>query len=421
MRLKGIFILGFNDKSEAYIETQFPSNNCEFLGITSEFLKGLVKIHMDKKMEPHFAEVLLDTDVNVASFYSGFSFRHYVGKPNFAICVFLSQENVSNTELEGRLRRIAHELLPKREALNFDDILGQYYDMLKKDELSTYWEEIIEVETSVVEVEVNKNEGEEQGKSLNEVVEKSEKKVQDIKGENLLLSNEYEEIKNKNRELEDLLEEKKRKIRELTRKYTEVVSENTKFEEEIQSLKSEISEQYIKLEKWSQQMADMNQNNAKLINDLKILNQKIYERDEFVKEKEKRIEVLSNKLTGAEELEGEAEKVLQEKEDMKNINRGLSSELEKSEYTRKRLLSEIDKLKNQNSVQIEKLENQNSVYIDSITTLKLDMKNLKNEVKTKENEKETIKDQILDLKKEIKILRRERDHYRKIVKEKSLL
>ncbi len=405
MRLKGITVLGFNEKAEIHIETQFPSNICEFLGITSEILKGLAEIHMDKKMEPHIAEVLLNNDVNVASFYSGFSFRHYVGKPNFAICIFLSQEDVSNTELEGRLRRIAHELLPKREALNFDDILGQYYDMLKKDELSTYWEEIIEGETSVVEV--SKPEGEKQIESVNEAVDKSEKKNQEVGKENLLIANEN---KNKNRELEDLLEEKKSKIRELTRKYTEIVSGNAEHEEEIQSLKDEISEQYIKLEKWSQQMADLNQNNAKMIDDLKILNQKIFERDEFIKEKEKHIEVLSNKLTGAEELEEEAEKVLQEKEDMKNINIGLNSELEKSENTRKRLLNEIDKLKNQNSV-----------HIDSITALKLDMKNLKSEVKTKENEKETVKDQILDLKKEIKILRRERDHYRKIVKEKSLL
>ena len=408
MRLKGIIVLGFNEKSELHIETQFPSNICEFLGITSEFLKRLVSAHMDKKMEPHFVEVLLDNDVSVASFYSGFSFRHYVGKPNFAICIFLSQEDVSNTELEGRLRRIAYELLPKREALNFDDILGQYYDMLKKDELSTYWEEIIEGETSVVET--NKTGGEKQVKSVNEAVDKSEARIQEEGKENLLMGNDYDEIKNKNSELEDLLEEKKSKIRELTRKYTEVVSGNAEHEEEIQSLKDEISEQYIKLEKWSQQMADLNQNNAKLIDDLKILNQKIFERDEFIKEKEKRIETLSNKLTGAEELEVEAEKVLQEKEDMRNININLNSELEKSENTQKRLLSEIDKLKDQNSV-----------HIDSITTLKLDMKNLKSESKTKENEKETIKDQILDLKKEIKILRRERDHYRKIVKEKSLL
>jgi len=417
--LKGITVLGFNDKAEVHIETQFPSNICEFLGITSDLLAGLAKIHMNKKMEPHIAEVLLNNDVNVASFYSGFSFRHYVGKPNFAICIFLSQEDVSDTELEGRLRRIAHELLPKREALNFDDILGQYYDMLKKDELSTYWEEIIEGETSIVEV--SKPEGEKQIESLNEIVEKSEKKNQGVGKENLTIVNEFNEISNKNSELEELLEEKKSKIRELTRKYTEIVSKNANYEEEIQSHKDEISEQYIKLEKWSQQMADLNQNNAKLIDDLKILNQKIYERDEFLKEKEKRIEVLSNKLTGAEELEGEAEKVLQEKEDMKNINVGLSSELEKSENRRKRLLSEIDELKNQNSVQIDKLKEQNSAHIDSITTLKLDMKNLKNEVKSKENEKGSFKDQILDLKKEVKILRRERDHYRKIVKEKNLL
>ena len=408
MRLKGITVLGFNEKAEVHIETQFPSNICEFLGITSEILTGLAEIHMDKKMEPHIAEVLLNNDVNVASFYSGFSFRHYVGKPNFAICIFLSQEDVSNTELEGRLRRIAHELLPKREALNFDDILGQYYDMLKKDELSTYWEEIIEGETSIVEA--SKPEGEKQIESGNETVDKSEKKNQEVGKENLLTAKEYDEIKNKNRELEDLLEEKKSKIRELTRKYTEVVSGNAEHEEEIQSLKDEISEQYIKLEKWSQQMADLNQNNAKLIDDLKILNQKIFERDEFLKEKEKHIEVLSNKLIGAEELEGEAEKVLQEKEDIKNINIGLSSELEKSDNTRKKLVSEIDKLKNQNLV-----------HIDSITTLKLDVKNLKSEGKNKEKEKETFKDQILDLKKEVKILRRERDHYRKIVKEKNLL
>jgi len=408
VRLKGIIVLGFDEESEAHIETQFPSNICEFLGITSEVLKRLVSTHMDKKMEPHFAEVLLDNDVSVASFYSGFSFRHYVGKPNFAISIFLSQEDVSDTELEGRLRRIAYELLPKREALNFDDILGQYYDMLKKDELSTYWEEIIEGETSVVET--NNIVGKKQVKSVNEPIDKSETRIQGEEKENLLMGNDYDEIKNKNSELEDLLEEKKSKIRELIRKYTEVVSENTTYEEEIQSLKDEISEQYIKLEKWSQQMADLNQNNAKLIDDLKILNQKIFERDEFIKEKEKRIEVISNKLTGAEELEVEAEKVLQEKEDMRNININLNSELEKSENTQKRLLGEIDKLKVQNSV-----------YIDSITTLKLDMKNLKSESKTKDNEKETIKDQILDFKKEIKILRRERDHYRKIVKEKSLL
>jgi len=338
VKVKGIIILGFEKYSKTRIDTQFPSNICEFLGVTTETLKGLVERHLNKKMEPNYIELTLQDEVNVASFYSGFSFRHYVGNPNFAICIFLSQDDILSNEFEGMMRRIAHELLPKREALNFDDILGQYYEMLKKEELF-------------------------------DVVE--EKKSKDTKP---VISKEEADIKKKNSKLQELLDEKKSKIRELTRKYTELVSENTKKSEDIQSYKEEISEQYIKLEKWSQQMADLNQNNAKLMADIKILNQKIEERDDFLKEKERQIEALSTKLTGAEEVEDEAEKMLQEKVDLKNINLSLNSELEKLE-----------------------------------------------KISAKEKEKETFREQIFDLKKEIKVLRRERDHYRKIVKEKNLL
>lgn len=392
--MKGIIILGFEENSETRIDTQFPSNICEFLGVTPEILKGLVELHMAKKMEPNYIEVALEDEVNVASFYSGFSFRHYVGNPNFAVCIFLSQDDVLSNEFEGMMRRIAHELLPKREALNFDDILGQYYEMLKNEELMSYWEEIIEGETSIITA--NKKEE-----------KKEEKKSEDLKPD---LVREEADIKAKNIELQNLLDEKKSKIRELTKKYTELVSENTKISEEIQSHKEEISEQYIKLEKWSQQMADLNQNNAKLMDDIKILNQKIHERDDFLKEKERKIEALSMKLTGVEEVEDEAEKWLQEKEDLKKINLGLNTKLEKLEKTNRSLLNDIDKLKSQITV-----------HIDSITSLKLEVKNIKANISTKEKEKESSKEEIFDLKKEIKVLRRERDHYRKIVKEKNLL
>jgi len=397
VKVKGIIILGFEKYSKTRIDTQFPSNICEFLGVTTETLKGLVERHLNKKMEPNYIELTLQDEVNVASFYSGFSFRHYVGNPNFAICIFLSQDDILSNEFEGMMRRIAHELLPKREALNFDDILGQYYEMLKKEELLPYWEEIIEGEISVITAKKKKEEL--------DVVE--EKKSKDTKP---VISKEEEDIKKKNSKLQELLDEKKSKIRELTRKYTELVSENTKKSEDIQSYKEEISEQYIKLEKWSQQMADLNQNNAKLMADIKILNQKIEERDDFLKEKERQIEALSTKLTGAEEVEDEAEKMLQEKVDLKNINLSLNSELEKLEKANKSLLNEIDKLKSQITV-----------HLDSITSLKLEGKNTKANISAKEKEKETFREQIFDLKKEIKVLRRERDHYRKIVKEKNLL
>jgi len=398
--VKGIIILGFGKYSKTRIDTQFPSNICEFLGVTTETLKGLVELHMNKKMEPNYVELTLEEEVSVASFYSGFSFRHYVGNPNFAVCIFLSQDDVLSNEFEGMMRRIAHELLPKREALNFDDILGQYYEMLKKEELSPYWEEIIEGETSIITVKRKEDKKEE-----NNSIEQTN--GGDTKADSLM---EEAGIKAKNIKLQDLLDEKKSKIRELTRKYTELVSENTKSSEEIQSHKEEISEQYIKLESWSQQMADLNQNNAKLMDDIKILNQKINERDDFLKEKERSIEALSKKLNGAEEVEDVAEKMLQEKVDLKNINLGLNSELEKLEKANKSLSNEIDKLKKQITG-----------HIDSITSLKLEVKNTKANTAVKEKEKETFKEQIFDLKKEVKVLRRERDHYRKIVKEKNLL
>jgi peptidoglycan hydrolase CwlO-like protein len=398
--VKGIIILGFEKYSKTRIDTQFPSNICEFLGVTTETLKGLVEHHMTKKMEPNYVELTLKDEVSVASFYSGFSFRHYVGNPNFAVCIFLSQDDILSNEFEGMMRRIAHELLPKREALNFDDILGQYYEMLKKEELSPYWEEIIEGETSVITIKRKEDKKE-------EIDSVEQTNSGDTKADSLM---EEAGIKTKNIKLQDLLDEKKSKIRELTRKYTELVSENTKSSEEIQSHKEEISEQYIKLESWSQQMADLNQNNAKLMDDIKILNQKINERDDFLKEKERSIEALSKKLTGAEEVEDESEKMLQEKVDLKNINLGLNSELEKLEKANKSLSNEIDKLKKQITSNI-----------DSITSLKLEVKNTKANTAVKEKEKETFKEQIFDLKKEVKVLRRERDHYRKIVKEKNLL
>lgn len=407
-KLKGIIIVGFEENSETYIDTQFPSNICEFLGVTPNLLKDLIEHHLNKKMEPNYIEMKLNDEISVASFYSGFSFRHYVGKPNFSIIIFLSQDDVLSNEFEGMMRRIGHELLPKREALNFDDILGQYYEMLKKEELTSYWEEIIEGETSVIVVKKKEEEKQDTEEIEDVKRETVEEQISEVSSADILQEN--EDLKVEITELQNLIEEKKSKIRELTRKFTELISEKTIKTEEIQSLKDEISEQYIKLEKWSQQMADLNENNAKLMNDVKKLNQKIIERDDFLKEKERKIEELTGKLTRGEELEEKAEKMLQEKEDQKTINISLNSEIESLE-------KEIKNLKNE----VEKSRKDSYIHIDTITNLKLDAKNLKSKISSIDEEKEKVKDQSLDLKKEIKVLRRERDHYKKIVKENNLL
>ncbi|MBA7592976.1 hypothetical protein ES708_35181 [subsurface metagenome] len=146
------------------------------------------------------------------------------------------------------------------------------------------------------------------------------------------------------------------------------------------------------------------------MNDIKKFNHKIIESDDFLKEKERKIEELSIKLTSVDEFDEKAKIMLQEKEDLININVSLNSEIV-------RLEKEIKNLKNE----VEKSQNQITIHIDTITNLKLDAKNLKSKISSKDEEKETLKDQSLDLKKEIKVLRRERDHYKKIVKENNLL
>ena len=405
--MKGIIIIGFNEDSKAYIDKQFPSNVAEFLNISPQILKELSDHHFKKKMEPNYLEVMLEDDINVASFYSGFSFRHYVGTPNYAVVVFLSEDDFLPIEFEGMMRRISHELLPKREALNFDDILGRYYEMLKSEELTPYWEEIIEGETSLIEREIKKN------KDVLDTAHDTEQ--EDVQIETTIideLENDkaLQDLATRNSELEDLLKEKKGKIRELTRKYTDLASENTLKKEEIDTLKNEISEQYIKLEKWSQQMAELNENNSKLLIDVNKLTEELKEKEKKLTEYDGVISQLNNEALEIKNIEEEAEKILQEMEDLKSINLGLNSEIESLEKQNANLKEKSEKSKNSSNL-----------HIDSITNLKLEIKNLKEQITAIDLFKEKVNGQTFDLKKEIKVLRRERDHYLKIVKDNNLI
>jgi len=402
--LKGIIIIGFKKGFEPYIDTQFPSNICEFLGVNPKDLRRLSDEHMKRKMEPNFLDMEIKENISVASFYSGFTFRHYVGKPDFTITVFISDDDIISDKFEGMIRRIAHELLPKREALNFDDILGQYYDMMKSEELSSYWEEIIEGESTIIEGKQTELVGEEK------VEEKELENEEEIDLMDSALQTDIDSVKAENVELKHLLEEKTGKIRELTQKYTELASEKNKYKDEIEALKNEISEQYIKLEKWGQQMADLNENNAKLMEEIKTSSENLSDKEKELIEKEKEIASLNKNLKGAEDKEKEAEGLLQKIEDLQNINLALNTEIEKLDKKNKELLYEIDKIKDEKNI-----------HMNSLTNLKLVIKELKANMASKEEDKESVRNEIFDLKKDIKVLRRERDHYKKIVKENNLL
>ena len=402
--MKGIIIIAFNENLEASIDTQYPSNLMEFLKIGPETLNDLSDYHEKRKMEPNFIQIKLKDEIDVASFYSGFSFRHYVGTPNLAVAIFLSNDDQISPEFEGMMRRIAHELLPKRDALNFDDILGKYYGMLKEGELIPYWEEIIEGESNLLKGK----EQEAQGDNEKEVALEGEEKEVSDKEETSI--HEIKKLLQKNEELEHLLEEKSNKIRELTRKFTDLTSEKNQSVEELDTLKDELSEQYIKLEKWNEQITVLNENNANLIEEVKDLNELIAQKDKEIARKDNQIENLKQEIDDVKNIEKEEEMLLQEIQDLTTINDGMSSEIERLER----------KLKDQSS-QIEKSKHSSSQNLDTITDLKMEVKNLKENTNNFGKEKESLTSQIFDLKKEIKILRRERDHYIKLVKDNDLL
>jgi len=406
--LKGILILGFKENSEVNIDTQYPVNICEFLKVTPKSLAILNDEHMKLKMEPNFLDVIIKKDVSVASFYTGFSFRHYVGKPNFAITVFLSDDYILSRELEGMLRRIAHELLPKREALNFDDILGKYYEMLKTGELSPYWEEIIEGENTIIEADDLSTNKEEMVKD-SELEAKKDSEIASAKQISEELS-EFVDLKEKNQELESLLEEKKGKIRELTKKYTEIVSNKSEAENEIKSLKNEVQEQNIKLEKWGQQLSDLNENNAKLLEEVKNLRNTLTKKENELKIKNQEIVDFKKKVKAAEDIENQIKSLKQEVGEFKVINLRLTDEVETLNKVNKKLKAEMEKVKDGSRI-----------HIDSITNLKLEIRDLKSKMDSEVKEIDKLNKEILDLKKELKVLRRERDHYKEIIKEKNLL
>ena len=71
--------------------------------------------------------------------------------------------------------------------------------------------------------------------------------------------------------------------------------------------------------------------------------------------------------------------------------------------------------------QVLKANRENEAHLDTITNLKLEMRKLKQPIHSDSTDKGKKKDDIIDLKKELKVLRRERDHYKEIVKKNKLL
>ncbi|MFX1457671.1 MAG: hypothetical protein ACFFDB_20075, partial [Promethearchaeota archaeon] len=228
--MKGIVILKLSENSEPIIDVEYPEDITEELQISTSGLMSLFEQHKIVKTGPNYLEMQIKRNVSVASFFTGHSEKSFLGKPEHAITIFLSDDDILPRTFEGQVRRIAFELLPNRDAPDFYDQFVNYFNLLKKGELDPYYQQILEL-------------------------------TQDLSS-------------------------KKERINDLTQKVSMLVSDRSDHIRNVDALKDEINGLYVKLDNWSAQMAELNEYNASLTMKIKDLSQSSAQHQNVLKQKD---------------------------------------------------------------------------------------------------------------------------------------
>jgi len=407
-------ILRFNENFEAFIDAQYPSDISESLNIKASDLMNIYTLHRMKEEQPNFFQMEIK-DFNVASFFTGFSFKKYVGYPNHAISVILSDEDLKNEELaknfEGMVRRVAFDLLNKKDEPNFNEMLKNYYIILGNADLEPYWDVSNEEESNKVIIVPSED-------SIKKEVLPPIQPSEDIKpvlqpkpGPPVKKNEPHEELEKRFEKLEkEVLEQEIKDLKMLLKEKSEKIKEITK---QLSDQQSEISK-----------MEELKQTSEKFEKENEILTTNTHNLTELSNQQKEKIDTQTEKLN----------KIMEEIND-KNIQIvNIESELGKSKdqidesrKTKKEaedLKKQIDVIKNENEnlkKEIEKLVKDNGLHIDNITDLKLKVKEFKNKLTSEVNVQDNLAEAIIDLKKDVKVLRRERDHYKDIIKKNNLL
>ncbi len=352
--MRGIVILNLSEGSEPTIDIQYPENICDELQISTSGLLSLFEQHKTVKTGPNYLEMQIKRNVSVASFFTGHSNRSFLGKPEHSITIFLSDNDTLPKTFKGQVRRIAYELLPKRQEPDFYDQFVKYFELLKKGELDPYYQQM--------------------------------------------------------RELTQDLSSKKERIDDLAQKVSLLVSDRSDHLRNVDALKDEINGLYTKMDNWSGQMAELNEYNASLTMKIKEFNKLSTQHKNELTQRDAQIANLTTILNEKSEIEEGAEKLLEQIKRIKSEDQNLNQEISKLNETNKNL-----------KFQVLKANRENESHLDTITNLKLEMRSIRQQLSSENSNKGKKKDEIVEMKKELKVLRRERDHYKEIVKKNKLL
>ena len=135
--MKGIIIIGFNKSPGAYIETQYPPNISSDVGLEPTDLMNIYALHRMRKMKPDYQKIKFK-NINIASFYTGFSVQRCIGYADKVVTIILSKDEELTQDYEEVLRRYAYEVLPSINDKLFGEEFVTYYHKLKAGLLRPY-------------------------------------------------------------------------------------------------------------------------------------------------------------------------------------------------------------------------------------------------------------------------------------------
>jgi myosin heavy subunit len=407
-------ILRFNENFEAFIDAEYPNDISKSLNIKASDLMNIYTLHRMKEEQPNFFQMEIK-DFSVASFFTGFSFKKYVGYPNYAISVILSDDDLINEELakdfEGMVRKVAFDLLNKKNEPDFIKMVKEYYIMLGNADLEPYWGESNEEEVVIIPNE-SKKEGYKRIEFSQKMTSEDIKPVLQTKPGPPVMTNQAE------LDLEKRFDKLEKEV----------------LEQEIKDLKMLLKEKSVKIKEITQQLTDQKSEISK-IEEWKQASEKFKKENEILTTNANNLTELSNQQK--EKIDSQTEKLDQIMEELNDKNIQIvnfKNELEKSKDQideSKKFKKETEDLKKQLNIiknenenlkkEVEKMVKDNGLHIDNITDLKLKVKEFKNKLTSEVNIQDNLAEAIIDLKKEVKVLRRERDHYRDIIKKNNLL
>ena len=421
--MKGITIIAYTKSPGAYIESEYPPKLTASLQFEPADVMNLYALIRGKDMFPKFMIATIK-GILIAAFYSGFDFRHYIGRPDYVVAIFLDKgENADS--LENQLRQLARDLLPRREEEMFPEILQEAFKDLQAGLIRGIGpeEEIKEPDAyqraKISEREIMKGKDGEIGRVENP--QATERGVGQLLAQSLeeittqFKSMELEEYKNRVKNLEDQLKKKETELRELKEKLVTQMEGATvpKINEIVAQLRSEydilITQKEEEINQWKAKVAELNERAHIAEASIRSMNEIVMQTQNELQEQGRTIGKLRKKIEEYEasqsgnsakeqELKALQEKVRQltnEITENKNIIKAMEGKIQEKDL-------EIDKLK-QATAAVPIFDT--SKYDVQIQNLTDQVKSAEEEIRKRNARMEELKAEIIELKKINKIQR----------------